>query len=364
MPLKKSGHTGASKQTKSTGTRITACKFPDTAQWIALRDAKESVPNFSMQSKAFGLFRHGHIQKIKLARDDDNVYFECDCLHEMKNDSIYKLKLSMVKNGNREGEILFCSCICPAGKGPLGSCKHIAALCYALEEFSRLKCSREFDTCTSRLQTWNQPRKRKLDPQTVYDIDFSKKIYKRVKKKNPKPLTDPRRQCDRNNDSKKVNTELLEKVKVVKPDSAFFCLLSNEKHPQKENAIISPIKEHPVSLTEIFNRAERVKRNLMVDEQKKTKYCQCNIIKKQSKCKQWYLQRHIRITASKCKRALIKPTTNPTKAIREILHYNGDYKSAMMKQGLEDEKQITTLYENKMGCGVNETGFIISKSHP
>jgi hypothetical protein len=280
----------------------------------------------------------------------------------MKKDSIYKLKLSMVKNGNREGEILFCSCICPAGKGPLGSCKHIAALCYALEEFSRLKCSREFDTCTSRLQTWNQPRKRKLDPQTVYDIDFSKKIYKRVKKKNPKPLTDPRRQCDRNNDSKKVNTELLEKVKVVKPDSAFFCLLSNEKHPQKENAIISPIKEHPVSLTEIFNRAERVKRNLMVDEQKRQNIA--NATKKQSKCKQWYLQRRIRITASKCKRALIKPTTSPTKAIREILHYNGDYQSAMMKQGLEDEKQITTLYENKMGCRVNETGFIISKSHP
>ncbi len=35
-----------------------------------------------------------------------------------------------------------------------------------------------------------------------------------------------------------------------------------------------------------------------------------------------------------------------------------------MKQGLQDEKQITTLYKNKMSCKVNETGFIISKSHP
>ena len=187
----------------------------------------------------------------------------------MKKDSIYKLKLSMGKSGNCEGEILFSSCPCPAGKGPLGSCKHIAALCYALEEFNRLKCTREFDTCTSRLQTWNQPRKRKLDPQTVYDIDFSKKIYRRVKKKKPKPLTDPRRQCDRNNDSKKVNAELLEKIKAVKPHSGFFCLLSNEVQPQKDNSIISPIKEHPVSLKEIFNRAEKVKRNLMVNEQER-----------------------------------------------------------------------------------------------
>ena len=62
----------------------------------------------------------------------------------------------MGKNGNSEGEIFYSSCPCPAGKGPLGSCKHIPALCYALEEFNRLKCTRKFDTCPSRLQTWNQ----------------------------------------------------------------------------------------------------------------------------------------------------------------------------------------------------------------
>ena len=49
-------------------------------------------------------------------------------------------------------------CGCPAGRGPNGSCKHIAALCYALEEFSRLKTSKAYVVCTSKLQTWNQPR--------------------------------------------------------------------------------------------------------------------------------------------------------------------------------------------------------------
>ena len=90
-------HLGGRKQTQSTDTRITAdtaCKF-DNRRWIALRDAKESIPNFSMQnmvsyfierkakdhdsnkdyknvsSKAFGLFRHGHIQKIELAFDNN-----------------------------------------------------------------------------------------------------------------------------------------------------------------------------------------------------------------------------------------------------------------------------------------------------
>ena len=128
----------------------------------------------------------------------------------------------------------------------------------------------------------------------------------------------------------------------MKPDSAFSCLLSNEVQPPKDISIISPIKGHPVSLTEISNRAEKVKRNLMVNEQERhyivnlAKYC---------KSKQWYLQQHVRITTSKCKRVLIKPTTSPTKAIRGILHYNGDYQNAMMRQGLQDEKQITTMYE-------------------
>jgi len=33
-------------------------------------------------------------------------------------------------------DVIGAKCRCPAGKGPCGSCKHIAAVCYALEEFS------------------------------------------------------------------------------------------------------------------------------------------------------------------------------------------------------------------------------------
>ncbi|CAB4022484.1 Transposon Tf2-9 poly [Paramuricea clavata] len=118
-----------------------------------------------------------------------------------------------------------------------------------------------------------EPTKRKLDSETVYDIDFSRKIYRKQKKKIP--------------------------------NCGFVCLLSDEKLDQKESTgtIISPIKEHPVSLTEIFNRAERVKQNLIVDEQERTNIT--NAMKKQSKSKEWYLHRHVRITASKCKQALL-----------------------------------------------------------
>ena len=58
-------------------------------------------------------------------------------------------------------------CGCAAGMGPKASCKHIAALCYALEEFSRLRQLPEFVMCTDKLQSWNRPRPRKLQAISV-----------------------------------------------------------------------------------------------------------------------------------------------------------------------------------------------------
>ena len=84
----------ASKPLEQTAT--VNCDFPGSAQWVSLVDAKDDVPSFNIQnivsyfierkakdnesnkdfknvsSKAFGLFRHGHIQKLEIARDDDD----------------------------------------------------------------------------------------------------------------------------------------------------------------------------------------------------------------------------------------------------------------------------------------------------
>lgn len=118
----KQAPTGASSCQHNESTNTT-CEFPGSAEWIALLDETDSMPNFNMQhvinyfierkandnecnnnyknisSKAFGLFRHGHVQKIELASDQDNVHFRCECLPEMKKSMTYKLKLSLAKVG-------------------------------------------------------------------------------------------------------------------------------------------------------------------------------------------------------------------------------------------------------------------------
>ena len=74
----------------------------------------------------------------------------CICLPEMKK-GMYKMELAL---NNLLANITHAKCDCPAGAGPLGSCKHIAAFCYALEEFSRIRCVRDPESCTSQLQEW------------------------------------------------------------------------------------------------------------------------------------------------------------------------------------------------------------------
>ena len=70
-------------------------------------------------------------------KDVDKMHVKCECLPEMKKNIKHQVKLSITNSG----EIVFASCPCPAGKGPLASCKHTAAACYALEELSRLGSS-------------------------------------------------------------------------------------------------------------------------------------------------------------------------------------------------------------------------------
>ena len=138
-----------------------------------------------LNNHSYPLFKSGHIQKILAIKgNDNNVYLNAVCLPEMRKDREYKIQMVL----SPSAEILYAEDGCPAGRGPTGSCKHIAALCYALEEFVRLGFTRPLLSCTSRLQTWNQPRQKKLASKNIYEISFERAEYGKVKKAHPKPF--------------------------------------------------------------------------------------------------------------------------------------------------------------------------------
>ena len=176
----------------------------------------------NLNSKAFGLFRHGHVQNIDVATGENGymIHIKGECLLEMKKNLKYKLNVNMINSGEQAGDITYACCSpCPAGKGPIASCKHLAALCFALEEFVRLKKSRDFATCHDRLQTWNHPRRQKLEPRSVYEIDFSKKIYCKENAGDRKILHDPRLPVYR--DTEKANQNMLDIIRDANLECGF-----------------------------------------------------------------------------------------------------------------------------------------------
>lgn len=135
-----------------------------------------------------------------------------------------------------------------------------------------------------------------------------------------------------------------------------------EVETDEDENIISPIKNHPASLHDILTKAESIINKNCVDDEKVKEIEEDT--RDQSKSNKWYAHRHPRITASKCKRALLKDTTSPTKAMREILSYNNSYQSEHMKDGIKSESDIINHYTRQTGNTVQQCGFFVSKANP
>ena len=89
----------------------------------------------------------------------------------------------------------------------------------------------------------------------------------------------------------------------------------------------------------------------------------------QSNCADLYRFKRGQISASKCKRVpSLKPSTSPTKALKEVMGYSEIPQTTAMREGLEKEDEITQVFISeiaKKGCsGVSLVGcgFFISKS--
>ena len=79
----------------------------------------------------------------------------------------------------------------------------------------------------------------------------------------------------------------------------------------------------------------------------------------------WNKHRLPRLNAPMCKRADIRSTTSPTKAMRDILQYNDYNPTKYMIAGLDAEDQIIEMYMKETGNTVQTCGFsIVSRESP
>lgn len=151
-------------------------------------------------------------------------------------------------------------------------------------------------------------------------------------------------------------------------DSVLAEITSPENNAGCDDDLLSPIREHPISNVELRARCDQVKRKLQFSNEEIEQAEE--MTKNQSQSSQWYNLRKHRITASQCHRvAVLKESTSPTKAIKDVLLINPPYQSQEMKEGLNMEETILTEYCNHMenkghkGLSVKRCGFFISKEH-
>lgn len=149
-------------------------------------------------------------------------------------------------------------------------------------------------------------------------------------------LHDPRLPVYR--ETEKANQNMLDLIRDANLECGFFNILSQDKHPSKvlmettttTTNIILPPKEQPISLQEIYKRANRIKKKLVVDANERERIKEET--KQQSESQEWFEVRKIRISASKSKREIQRPTTSPTKAMIDIVHLKDNFQSQQMQQ--------------------------------
>ena len=278
----------------------------------------------SVNNSASSLFRCGHVQRIQVFQEisSNSTFIRADCLPEMKKDHVYKIGMKLDAS---TFDICGAQCGCPAGKGPKASCKHIAALCYALEEFSRVRSLPEFLTCTDKLQTWNQPRPRKLDPIPDENLRLRKQEIMPPKKRSSQltrvvSVFDPRPEHLRTLDPK-VSEHLRCSLLSVNKSCAFLHILvpDVEKIHHDHSYSLDPSLWEPASTatnddnTDNADYTARILEEDIITTFKEDLQVSSALrqsieedTRQQSSSKEWFSVRAHRITSSICGRILIQ----------------------------------------------------------
>jgi len=131
--------------------------------------------------KAYRFYKDGHVQEIRyhpMLNVPGYICISAKVLPSMRKDRVYHVSIIFKECTAR---VMCAYCACPAGLS--GCCNHVTATLYCLEDYFHLGLHEdEKKGCTDRLQTWNQPRKRNVEPRPTDDVSLTKEQYATKKK--------------------------------------------------------------------------------------------------------------------------------------------------------------------------------------
>lgn len=207
-------------------------------------------------------------------------------------------------------------------------------------------------SCTSKLQTWNQPRKRHLDTKPAHEISFKVEHYYNEPIRQSKEILDPRPlELQKTSDAEKKS--FVESLRSLKVSCGFLDLLTvaeshdvsgdtNLMFPLSPRSAQCKIKAQiiqecslPPTLETILSYGEKFVTMIQSDDEQQRTVEMAT--RHHSACKRWREERYLRLTASNFGRVLLQKS-NYTKLAEEILFSKIPDSIPSLKWGRESMK--------------------------
>ena len=135
----------------------------------------------NLSKESFALYKKSYGREGEVSVERDLFFFRCKFKATMKTSVTYLVE-AVLEKSDHDGKffdtIVFAACKCPAGSAP-ATCKHVAAVFYGLEDFSRTGNFAGSTCSTSQLQKWNAPPKQRL----VKDMSFQQLTHSALRAK-------------------------------------------------------------------------------------------------------------------------------------------------------------------------------------
>ncbi|XP_033730972.1 uncharacterized protein LOC117320491 [Pecten maximus] len=307
---------------------------------------KQATSDVKALQKGGDMLAGNRILACSLLKKNGHIFLTGIVGAAMKNKVSYNYKISLEETS---GDPVNSACECPAGKGPHGTCKHIASVLLMLGNFISNGTLQVQKTCTENLQSFHKPKSiYDGKPVPVEDMPTKRKF-------NEDLLEDPRPHKYRNNDGYPdfVRNMMVNHCAQHSQDMAMRFL-----HPSAD--IQAAALDHdylPLPFTEyLVDKATKVTEEDALDLETRTK-CQ-------AKCKKWVEEREWRVTASRfgdithatCRRNMEKLCESLLSS--RVLH------TKATEHGKNYKKKAVMKFENTMMLKVERAGLFVDPQHP
>lgn len=314
-----------------------------------LENNSENLADFSTlkpMRKGRQYFTSGHVSSIMDSADHLHYFLKCKVRASYK-DLAYDVSVAL---GLKDAKVVTGTCQCKGSA--MGRCSHIAALLFALEDYT-IHFGYQPPSCTSMICQWNVGRQKRKNPGAARESAYNKKLpTDRIINFHPRS----QRLVDTESENKAC-----ERFIATLPATGNFSMFLQVLEPRYEDYIVTPERLSVLhKLRDTFIQSMSIEAGSLPHQLPGTE--------KQADAEAWHLARLHRLTASQCKEFVsVKSDSTMYNLIRNKLYEVRNITTKEMKYGTTNEACAYKLYREFMtvkGYEVKKSGFWVNPTYP